>query len=246
MQKHRPECPVISPEDKLSRLNVTKSDDSLNNGLGHNKPGAMPVQADHARSPEVNSSMQGSNHPATPHTGGQRSPSHRLARVALGGAGEPRPGSTGREEITVPRREVMRDSAKATGGHSSLISPFWVPALGTGQRVCEAAENTLALPIVWLDQAGGRRGWRHCHGLPGGWSAWAVEAEGFFWAGRAGTFVGAGRKARKNAGIPDSLVRGSRKYRLEVHGLSPRDSMAWADAGRKEKGDNQSVHFHAK
>ena len=67
----------------------------------------------------------------------------------------------------------------------------------------------------------------------------AVEAEGLL-LGREGgdaLWAQAGELALKNANPRDSLVRGSRKYRLEVLPVLVQEalSMAWEDAGRKEE-----------
>ena len=92
-----------------------------------------------------------------------------------------------------------------------------------------------------LDQAGGRRGagCAHRHGPVGVGPVRAVEAESLL-LGREGgdaLWTQAGELALKNANPRDSLVRGSRKYRLEVLPVLVQEalSMAWEDAGRKEE-----------
>ena len=67
----------------------------------------------------------------------------------------------------------------------------------------------------------------------------AAEAEHFLLDREGGEALWsrAGELALKNANPRDSLVRGSRKYRLEVLPALVREalSMAWEDAGRKEE-----------
>ena len=159
----------------------------------------------------------------------------------------PRPLLTGREEETVPVEELYAGFGKSRVDSSrSILTCFLVPAeAGTGSGYVRLQQRkALALPMLcvaaWIRREDGVvRDARIAMAPVGVGPVRAVEAEGLL-LGREGgdaLWTQAGELALKNANPRDSLVRGSRKYRLEVLPVLIQEalSMAWEDAGRKEK-----------
>ena len=154
---------------------------------------------------------------------------------------------TGREEALVPVEELYAGFGKShVDSSKSILTGFLVPAeAGTGSGYMRLQQRkALALPMLcvaaWIRrQEGTVKEARIAMAPVGVGPVRAAEAEHFLLDREGGEALWsrAGELALKNANPRDSLVRGSRKYRLEVLPALVREalSMAWEDAGRKEE-----------
>uniref|UniRef100_UPI002A83356A FAD binding domain-containing protein n=1 Tax=Enterocloster asparagiformis TaxID=333367 RepID=UPI002A83356A len=219
-------------------------------GVTHNQAAASAlVQADAACLAQA-SSMVGSNQIRNSSTlagnvvNAQPAADSAVALVALGAKARI---LTGREEEIVPVEGLYAGFGKSRVDSSrSILTCFLVPAeAGTGSGYVRLQQRkALALPMLcvaaWIRREDGVvRDARIAMAPVGVGPVRAVEAEGLL-LGREGgdaLWTQAGELALKNANPRDSLVRGSRKYRLEVLPVLVQEalSIAWEDAGRKEE-----------
>lgn len=249
--KHNPECLVdITKINELKQIGKREQMILIGAGVTHNQAAASAlVQADAACLAQA-SSMVGSNQIRNSSTlagnvvNAQPAADSAVALVALGAKARI---LTGREEEIVPVEELYAGFGKSRVDSSrSILTCFLVPAeAGTGSGYVRLQQRkALALPMLcvaaWIRREDGVvRDARIAMAPVGVGPVRAVEAEGLL-LGREGgdaLWAQAGELALKNANPRDSLVRGSRKYRLEVLPALVQEalSMAWEDAGGKEE-----------
>lgn len=245
--KHRPEYLVdITKIEELKQIGKQEQVILIGAGVTHNQAGASPLVKEYAACLAQASSMVGSNQIRNSSTlagnvvNAQPAADSAVALVALGAKARI---LTGREEETVPVEELYAGFGKSRVDSSeSILTCFLVPAeAGTGSGYVRLQQRkALALPMLcvaaWIRRQDDLvKDVRITMAPVGVGPVRAVEAERILIdrQGRDSLWEEAGELALKDANPRDSLVRGSRKYRLEVLPalVSEALSMAWDDAG---------------
>ena len=249
--KYCPEYLVdITKIKELKQIEAREQTILIGAGVTHNQAAASALVQGGAACLAQASSMVGSHQIRNSSTlagnvvNAQPAADSAVALVALGARARI---LTGREEALVPVEELYAGFGKShVDSSKSILTGFLVPAeAGTGSGYMRLQQRkALALPMLcvaaWIRrQEGTVKEARIAMAPVGVGPVRAAEAEHFLLDREGGEALWskAGELALKNANPRDSLVRGSRKYRLEVLPALVREalSMAWEDAGRKEE-----------
>ncbi len=249
--KHCPD--VLVDITKIKELRqIEKRDQTILIGAGvtHNQAAASALVQEAAACLAQASSMVGSNQIRNSSTlagnvvNAQPAADSAVALVAMGAKARI---LTGREEAVVPVEELYAGFGKSrVDSGKSILTCFLVPAeAGTGSGYVRLQQRkALALPMLcvaaWIRRQDGLvKDVRIAMAPVGVGPVRAAQAEQFLMGqeGGAALWAQAGALALKNANPRDSLVRGSRKYRLEVLPALVEEALstAWEDAGRKEE-----------
>lgn len=249
--KHCPEYLVdITKINELKQIMKQEQMILIGAGVTHNQAADSPLVRAYAAALAQASSMVGSNQIRNSSTlagnvvNGQPAADSAVALAALGA--KARILTDGVEDI-VPVEELYAGFGKSRVDSSkSMLTWFLIPAEeGTGSGYVRLQQRkALALPMLcvsaWIKREGCQvKDVRITMAPVGVGPVRAVEAENMLRnrPGEERLWQEAGELALNNANPRDSLVRGSRKYRLEVLPSLVREalSMAWEDAGRKEE-----------
>lgn len=256
--KHCPEYLVdITKIKELKQIEKRDQMIRIGAGVTHNQAAASPVVKEYAASLAQASSMVGSNQIRNSSTlagnvvNGQPAADSAVALAALGAKARI---LTGREEETVPVEELYAGFGKSRVDSSkSILTCFLVPSQeGTGSGYVRLQQRkALALPMLcvaaWIRRQGDLvKDVRITMAPVGVGPVRAVEAERALMdrQGEEGLWKEAGELALKNANPRDSLVRGSRQYRLDVLPalVAKALSAAWEDAGARHEVRKEEAH----